>query len=297
MQTYLSALILFVISLLPAFPQKTLVENSLSDAITPKTVSEETAPIMSPDKVSNFQTMSSNAKSAYFADFDSGYVYFEKNADSKVPMASTTKLMTAITALLTLDKNQIVTVGPVNNYPLDTLMGLKEDDKIKVSELLHGLLINSGADAARTLAAAASGDEPHFVAAMNENASRFGLTNTQFTNAVGYDEQGHYSTAADMFKLTKIALSNPMIAEIVAKPNYIATAENGKHYALSNTNQLLTSPNIRGVKTGTTLLAGQCLIVLFDDGQHRTIGVILGSTDRYADTNAILDWTKSNFMW
>lgn len=259
MQTYLSALILFLISLLPSFPQKTFIESGLSDTITPRTVTGEITPLKSPDKTENFQDMSSQAKSAYFADLEDGYVYYKKNAGAKIPTASTTKLMTAITVLLSLDKNQIVTVGPIKNLPLDTLMGLREGDKIKVSELLHGLLINSGADAARALTVATSGDENRFVAAMNENASRFGLANTQFTNTVGYDEQGHYSTTTDIYKLTKIALENPLISEIVAKSNYIATGESGRRYALTNTNQLLSSPNIRGVKTGTTLLAGQCL--------------------------------------
>lgn len=298
------AILLIIIGLLPSSGIKTNLESKLNDRLVPIEITEneiledKTSTIKPvPEKALNFQEISSSANAALFVDAVSGEILFNKNKDKRLPIASTTKLMTALIVVTETKPDDIVTVPVVSIQPLDTTMGLATGDKLKVSELLHGLLIESGADAAFTLASHIGGSEHQFTAIMNERASKLGLTDTQFTNSIGHDDNGHYSTAGDLVKLTRIVLSNPLIAGIVAKPSYTATAVNGKKYYLSNTNKLLDGNRYLGVKTGTTYAAGQCLISLYHDGERKIIGVVLGSSDRFYDTKNIIDWTKRSFTW
>jgi len=132
---------------------------------------------------------------------------------------------------------------------------------------------------------------------MNEKAAEYGLPDTQFVAVVAHDTSGHYSTAKDLYRLSRIALANKTIAGIVAKKSYVARAESGKTYYLSNTNQLLANSRYSGVKTGTTYSAGECLISLYNDGQKKIIGVVLGSNSRFYETESIIEWTRKAFKW
>lgn len=298
------AIFLIIIGLLPASGIRANLETKLKNRLVSVKSGEDGSrtegsyvikPI--PERSASFQEISSSADSALFVDVVSGEILFEKNKEKRLPMASTTKLMTALIAVSETKPGDIVTVPAYNILPLDTTMGISKGEKLRISELLHGLLIESGADAAYTLSNYIGGSEQQFVAMMNERSSKLGLTDTQFTNSIGHDDNGHYSTASDLVKLAKIALTNPLIAEIVAKPTYTATSESGKKYYLSNTNKLLDGSRYFGVKTGTTYAAGQCLISLYNDGERKIIGVVLGSSDRFYDTRGIIDWTKRNFTW
>lgn len=298
------ALLLFLVALLPASGQKIAWENKLKERIAQpgKTEVGETANIPKyevsdvPEKNERWQ-MSASARSALFIDIQSSEILYEKNKDERLPMASTTKLMTALVAVEKLDLNEVLAVPSLSVQPLDSTMGLAAGDKIKVSELLHGLLIESGADASLTFSTRIAGSESGFAAIMNDRGQKLGLTNTQFTNSVGYDAAGHYSTASDLAKLAKVALSNKTIAQIVAKSAYAAKAENGKTYLLSNTNKLVGGTNYKGIKTGTTFAAGGCLISLYDDGARKIIGVVLSSPERFSETQSIINWAKSNYIW
>jgi serine-type D-Ala-D-Ala carboxypeptidase (penicillin-binding protein 5/6) len=302
MPNQIYALGLIFLAALPNFGFKANLENQLTQVMIgkPAVVASQnhksTDPII-PLKTDPLSQATNYSKAAYFIDMKSGEVLYAKNENAKLPMASTTKLMTAIVAIEHLNLNQTVTVKPLNTLPLDSVMGLAPGYKIKVSELLNGLLIESGADAAETLAVATSGTENKFVALMNEKAKLFGLTNTQFTNSVGHDDSGNYSTAKELSALARIALSNKTIADIVRKQTYVATTESGKTFYLSNTNLLLSDPNYKGVKTGTTTDAGQCLITLYDDGTRQILGVVLDSPDRFGETSSVVDWTKQAFKW
>jgi D-alanyl-D-alanine carboxypeptidase (penicillin-binding protein 5/6) len=298
------AICLIVVGLMPASYIKSNLETKLQNRLVPVDTRGNdneyneaylVSPI--PEKALNYQGISSSSSAALFVDVASGEILFEKNKDKRLPMASTTKLMTALVAVSETEPSDLVTVPAYKTLPLDTTMGVSTGDKLRVSELLHGLLIESGADAALALSNHIGGTEERFVAMMNERAAKLGLTDTQFTNSIGHDENGHYSTATDLVKLSRIVLSNPLIAEIVAKPTYTATSESGKKYYLSNTNILLGGNTFVGVKTGTTYAAGQCLISLYKEGEKEIIGVVLGSSDRFYETKGIIDWTKRNFTW
>lgn len=298
------AILLFLVSFLPASGQKIAWENKLRDKIarpgkaeTGETTNLPKFEIGSIPEKNEKWAPSASATSALFIDASSGEILYENNKDKRLSMASTTKLMTALVVVEKLNPNEVITVPNISVRPLDSVMGLAPGDKIKVSELLHGLLIESGADAALTFSNRIVGSENGFAALMNERALKLGLSDTQFTNSVGYDDLGHYSTASDLAKLAKVALSNKEVAEIVAKSSYTARAENGKGYYLSNTNKLVGGTNYKGVKTGTTLAAGGCLISLYDDGSRKIIGVVLASPERFSETQQIVNWARNNFTW
>jgi D-alanyl-D-alanine carboxypeptidase (penicillin-binding protein 5/6) len=131
---------------------------------------------------------------------------------------------------------------------------------------------------------------------MNEKATILGLENTQFTNPVGWDETGHYSTVHDLAILTKVALTNPTIKEIVAKKTARIVTGNGRTYILTSTNLLLDG-HFLGAKTGTTYAAGECLASYYRDDDKEIVGVILNSPNRFSETKDIVDWVNSNFRF
>lgn len=300
----LTALLLIALSFVPSSNIRTNLETRLKNNLAPQ---EKSAAVIKegseitltkvPEKSALYTEMTSGSNAALFSDYSSGEILFSKNKDKKLQIASTTKLMTALVAIEKTKPNDVITVPAFTVKPLDTTMGLSAGDKLKVSELLHGLLIESGADAAETLAIRIGGSEQGFAALMNERAAKLGLTNTQFTNPVGHDSSGNYSTASDLVKLARVAVTNPQVAEIVAKPSYTATSETGKKYYLVNTNKLLGGAGYKGIKTGTTFDAGQCLITLYNDGERDIIGVVLASPDRFSETRNIIEWTKRSYTW
>lgn len=299
MSDILLAIVLLAVSILPSASLKEPLETNLKNKVSAKSeVSRNIAPAdfsKIPDRAS-FEDISLGARSALFVDRASGEILYEKDKDKKVPMASTTKLMTALIAVEYLDPNKVIVVPSLNTQPLDSVVGLTPGEKIKASELLHGLLIESGADAAITIANEVSGNQNNFAKLMNERAKLMGLENTNFKNSVGNDEDGHYSTATDLIKLTRYALTNDAIREITRKKSYALRTESGKTYFLVNTNKLLGSSYF-GVKTGTTFAAGECLVSLYKEGDREIIGAVLGSTDRFYETQKIIEWTKSAFSW
>lgn len=237
------------------------------------------------------------AEAGMVADFDTGTVLIAKNANKRVAIASITKLMTAVVVIENHKLDEVVIVPEFRLSPLQTDMGLKKGDKLTVGELLHGLLIPSGADAAITLATHHSGSVEKFVEEMNLRAVEFGLKNTNFKNVIGEDQNGAYSTASDLIALGRIALTNPTVRAIVAKRAYTAKGTNGKTYKLLTTNQILDGKFIIGIKTGFTFGAGQCLLSLATSEKHSVISVVLNSPDRFAESRSLLNWAFNTYGW
>lgn len=172
-------------------------------------------------------------------------------------------------------------------------MGLQAGEVVTVEDLLWGLLLNSGNDAAVALAEHVAGSVPEFVAIMNARAAELGLHSTHFTNPHGMDAPNHYSSAYDLWRLAEATLAYPKFREIVGTQS---TARAG--HALWNRNELLaTYPDADGVKTGTTDQAGHSLVASVTRNGHRVLAVILGSSDRYTDARALLDFYFSAFRW
>ena len=233
------------------------------------------------------------AQSALVADVDTNQVLMAKQADVPRPMASTTKIMTALLALERGDLDRVATVPAAALTVGGSSMYLQAGETLTVEDLLYGLLLVSANDAAVTIALDIAGSEDAFVALMNRRASELGLTQTHFMNAHGLDAPGHYASARDLYQLTVSALRYPVFARIVATVNH-----NAGGHALTNINELLTlDAHADGVKTGTTDEAGECLIGSVNQDGHRTIVVILGSTQRYADANDLLAHYRSFYGW
>jgi D-alanyl-D-alanine carboxypeptidase (penicillin-binding protein 5/6) len=301
MYRILATVALLAVSLLPTSPQKASLEDSLKEVLLNQKVIEnkevEEVDIEAVEKTNDFEEMALGSSAALFIDRNSGEILYEKSAEKALPMASITKLMTAIIATEKIEDNEILTVPKLNTKPLDSRMWLTEGDKLKFSEILHGLLVNSGSDAALTISNHISGSEADFAALMNEKAKLLGLHDTQFTNSVGWDATNHRSTARDLVNLTNVALTNKQIKNVVKKRSYTAESENGKKYILSNTNLLLNNNTYLGAKTGTTFAAGECLATYYNDGDREIIGVVLNSPSRFGETQNTINWIKENYTF
>jgi len=216
-----------------------------------------------------------NARSAIVMDFETGTVLFEKNAYRKRPMASTTKIMTAIIALENSDLDEEVLISQRAANMGGSVMGLKKDTKVKMIDLLHGLLICSGNDAAVAIAEHVGGSVENFCKMMNEKALELGAYSTNFSNPHGLDEENHYTTAYDLAKITRYALRNHIFNDIVKKTEFYFDGR-----TLKTTNEMLTTyEGADGVKTGYTGLAGRCLVTSATRDGKRFISVVL-----YCDT-------------
>ncbi|MFH0820398.1 MAG: D-alanyl-D-alanine carboxypeptidase family protein [Candidatus Peregrinibacteria bacterium] len=240
------------------------------------------------------------AKAALVMDADSGIVLFEKNSRTSLPIASLTKIMTAVVILESHDLDEVVTVTNNHADVPGVQIGFFKNEKLTVQSLLTALLVRSGGDAALILADYHSGSEPAFVEAMNQKARMLNLRQTQFKNSVGLDAEGHYSTAYDLAMLTKHAMRDPAFRAIVRQPEAEISSVDGQfHHVFKNTNQLLGSYlNVIGVKTGTTDAAGESIInwAVGPQGQQ-LIAMVLGSPNRFQENKSLMDWSFRNYFW
>lgn len=236
-----------------------------------------------------------SAKTALIYDLTSNQVLFSKNPKDKLPIASLTKVMTAIIALENKRKDDRYLVTK-DSLVGENSMGLTAGEVLTIDELLYGLLLPSGNDASETLADSFPSGRDGFIKAMNSKAKAMGLRDSNFTNPSGLEGDGNqYSTAYDLLVITRYALSNfPLFNEIVSTPEYnIAGTQTHKEYFLQNETNLLTSyPGVKGVKTGYTPEAGLCLITYLDYDGHQIIGILLGSNNRREEMRELLDYSK-----
>lgn len=238
-----------------------------------------------------------SAASAIAIDDRTGNILYALDATAPRLPASTAKIMTAFVALDRRSPGTRMTVPDgVDLVTTDvggSAMGLAPGESLTLRNLLYGLLLPSGNDAAYTIAQNVAGSQAAFVAAMNATARRLGLTHTHFTNTSGLDDTGEYTTASDLAQLARYVLARePLFATIVRTPSYtIPATAHHPAFTLHNLNQLLgTYPGAEGVKTGTTPGAGENLVAVADRHGARVVAVIMGSSDRYADATALLDY-------
>lgn len=239
-----------------------------------------------------------SAPSILAIDVGTESILYEKNSYERRSIASLTKLMTAYIVLKENDPSSIVTVSAAAASADGSRMGLQTGEKISVKNLLYGLFIESGNDAAVALAEYNAGSEADFIKKMNEEAKTLGLENTHYANTTGLDNDSAYSTAHDLLVLASHLLEDSSVREIVNHTTAEVTGENGEVHKLTNTNILLGQLGIEGLKTGTTLNAGECLIALAKspDG-HEVLTVVLGSGGRFVDTKILVDWIYRAYTW
>lgn len=243
------------------------------------------------------QPPSLSARSVVVLDAKTGIILFEKDPKVKHFPASTTKLMTALVVLEKCSPENHVEVGPIVKE--GTQMGLEKGDKVTVETLLSGMLIASGNDAAFTLAFACSDSYLAFVDSMNRKAKELGMTSTNFENPAGFDGKNQYSTAQDLAKLAKVAVSNPLISRIVSTKSAVLNDVSGtKAYYVENINELLGEvEGIEGVKTGQTSGSGEILISKTTRQKNTIIIALLSSTGRFEETKKLIEWTYTNYRW
>jgi D-alanyl-D-alanine carboxypeptidase (penicillin-binding protein 5/6) len=220
-------------------------------------------------------------------------VPFRRNSTRRLPIASTTKLMTALLTLEKADLDQTVTAAQYDAGPAESLMGLRAGEKVTIRDLVKGLLLASGNDAAHTLAVRVGGTQANFVRMMNRRAKTLGLTDTHYTNPVGLDEGRNYSSAQDLAKLALILLQNDFFAKTVDSPSASVTS-GGRTRTLVNRNTLVREvPWVDGVKTGHTNLAGYVLVGAASRNGVRLVSVVIDDPSeaaRDADSLALLKW-------
>ena len=233
------------------------------------------------------------ARAALVLDMDSGQALFSQAPNEPLPPASTLKVMTALLTLENSALDEPVTVSANAAATPGSRMGLVAGETLTVEDLLYGLLLPSGNDAAVALAEHVAGSEAEFVALMNRRGQELGLTHSQFVNPHGWDDPAQWVSATDLITLTREALRHPAFVEMVGTPRREVAGR-----VLVNTNELLgVYPDVDGIKTGTTDDAGENLIVSVNHGGRRTMVVILGSQDRYADARALLDYAAKGWGW
>lgn len=250
--------------------------------------------LLCPLKVS---ALSVSAASAILIDAQSESVLFEKNSDKRLPMASTTKIMTAVVAIEASDLDRTVTVPKAAVGIEGSSIYLCEGERLTIEQLLYALMLSSANDAATAIAIAVAESEDDFVDMMNETARKIGLRNTHFDNPHGLDSHSHYTTARDLAKLTAYALELPKFRSIVSTHKHtIPLAGNENARLLINHNKLLKSyDGMIGVKTGFTKKSGRCLVSAADRNGTVLIAVTLNAPDDWKDHRSMLDYGFDNY--
>lgn len=244
--------------------------------------------------------LSINARSYVVLDRKSKKVLIGKNEYTKSKMASTTKIMTATIILENCNLDDIVTISKKSANTGGSRLGLKTNDKISVLNLLYGLLLCSGNDAAVALAEYCSGSIPEFCNLMNQKAIELGLTNSHFETPHGLDSDGHYTTAYELALITDYALKNSTFVKIVNTKNHTIQINNYPKN-LSNTNELLgVLDGVYGVKTGFTNGANRCLVTACKRNDMDLICIVLGCDTkkfRGQDSTKLINYCFDNFEY
>ena len=232
-----------------------------------------------------------SARSAILLDAQSGRVLFEKNADERRLLASTTKIMTGLLVCQTQDLTREISVPAEAAGIEGSSLYLKAGQRVTIETLLYGLLLRSGNDAAVALAIAASGSVEAFCARMNERAQELGMQNTHFENPNGLDADGQFSTARDLAKLATTAMENETFRTVVSSRSYCAEG-----WSFTNHNKLLWRvEGCDGVKTGYTKKAGRILVGSAVRDGRRLICVTMNDPDDWRDQSALFDYGFSAF--
>lgn len=280
----------------PIYHEKSILENQPSKTELSK-VKSEVRPVLE-----NNEKIDLSAKSYLIIDRGTLTPILEKDSSTKLPIASITKLVTALVALDNGKLSDVVEVKKSYSDLPTPQMGLFPTEKISLENLLNGLLIASDNDAAEVIADyIGNGKYGDFIQKMNDKVGEIGMINTHFSNAVGLDDKDNYSTAQDLVYLANIALNNNLIAGIVQTKEKRVTNITGNitHY-LKTTDELLDDKDVQvlGIKTGQTPDALGCLLSLAKiNNNHEVMVVVLGSPDRFGETKKLIQWVDKNVEW
>lgn len=233
-----------------------------------------------------------SAKAAILINGESEAVYFAENADLRLPMASTTKVMTALVAADALPLDTVVKVAPEAVGVEGSSVYLYAGEELTLESLLYALLLESANDAAVAIACAVSGSVERFAERMNEKAAQLGLTDTHFTNPHGLDHEEHYTTAHDLARITAAALRSETLRTIVStyKHTVPQSGTDGVRLFINHNRLLRTYDGCIGVKTGYTMRSGRCLVSAAERDGLLLVAVTLSDPNDWKDHAAMLDY-------
>lgn len=239
-----------------------------------------------------------SAQSALLMEADSGTVAFEKNAHTRLPMASTTKIMTALVALELASPDTVISVDKRAVGVEGSSIYLCEGEELTLEELLYALMLESANDAATAIAIGLCGNEETFVDAMNQKATSLGLSDTHFANPHGLDAEAHYTTAYELAIIAKEALKNPLFKTIVSTRKTTIPHQNtdGVRLLVNHNKMLRQYEGCIGVKTGYTQKSGRCLVSAAEKGGVTMIAVTINSPDDWNDHTKLLDYGFANYQ-
>lgn len=238
-----------------------------------------------------------NSRRAIIYERNSDSILYQKNAFDRVPMASTTKIMTAIIVLENSNLSDVVTISKKSANTGGSRLGLHTNDKVSVQDLLYGLLLCSGNDAAVALAEHVAGNYQDFMILMNKKALSLGLSNTHFESPHGLDSSNHFTTAYELSQITDYALNIEKFRTIVGTKKYTIYI-NSNPKTISNTNELLGYSSVYGVKTGFTGNAGRCLVTAAKNNVLDIIVIVLGADTksiRTSDSRNLINYAFENY--
>lgn len=278
--------------------QKFIIQSPLPDFLTiPKNSQASTLNIwlpQVPEQAGKGSGLKITGKSVLAYDLTSKKTLYANNPREKLPFASLTKIMTAIIALENPKKDDKYLVRKYDLVGEDS-MGLDSGEVLSLKELLYGLILHSGNDAAEVIAGNYKEGKAGFVEAMNNKAKSLGLKDTNFTNPSGLEGDGNqYTTAYDLLIMTNYALSNfSLFREIAQTFSYtIPQTQTHKEFIIENETNLITSyPGVKGVKTGFTYEAGFCLVTYLEYKDHKIIVILLNSENRRDEMKQLLDYS------
>lgn len=241
--------------------------------------------------------LSTNAKASALIDVESGRLLYSSNGDTEMRIASLTKIMTAIVAI---DHGKLTDMVKTSKRAVGkegSSIYLQLGEEMSLLNMLYGLMLRSGNDAATAIAEHVGGSEEGFVYLMNEKAAFLGLKKTQFKNPHGLDEDGHYSSANDLAKLTAYALKNDVFAEIVStRVKKVPNPHENWEYSYTNKNKMLTMyEGADGVKTGYTKKSLRCLVSSATRQGQQLAAVTINDSDDWQDHRKMLDWGFGNY--
>ena len=303
MLSVIAAVLVLIQGLMPsalvARAYQNVSQQAAAQQVTLGQRSDQALPAYAPLPTSPAElSLNQNNKAAMLYDTQSGKVLYAKNPDEKLPIASVTKVMTALVILQHHGLNETVTIPPLAPQGVGSqAMGIVGGEQFKLSEALIGMLTYSANDMAQALAIWDSGSEAKFVDKMNAQATLWGLGNTHYKDATGLATNGSASSVRDLTTLASVVLHSDFFRFATSQPRYSVSTLSGKRYLVTTTNQLLGTGGVIGTKTGYTLEAGECLLSLTRRQGHEIIGVILGSTDRFGQTKTLLNTTFTTYHW
>lgn len=239
-----------------------------------------------------------SARAILVKDLGTDTILYQKDTNVSLPIASTTKIMTALVASDYFKPNSVLTVYDGADIT-GAKVGLRKGENLSFRSLLYGMLLSSGNDAAYALAENYPGGVLGFVSAMNKKALDLNLQNSHFDNPAGFDNPRHFSSAQDLAKITQEALKNYQLARIFStKETNIVSLDKKYSHQLHNLNKLLSQvKGVLGVKTGYTQGAKENLVTYVDRDGHQILTVVLGSDNRFDESTKLIEWTYENFTW